>query len=184
MYINPFYRSVIGNFSPYKAANNQYVKIGANCSLPDSTLSFDDIQNAQQQLHVPNQDIPLGDQTSNIVMNDDYIKLPDGSILNFSTHKLVKSPKCLQNGYWNDPNDKIESPYNFRDNTWNDKQNNNIDRYITLGISAELSRNDIIYQNYINKKANELCANMNDIQKQMLAELESFGFFDSKLENE
>lgn len=174
---NPFNTQRFTNFRIADACDGAYAKCGQAFGVPESRLTYQDIAATQQDLHVPNQDVPLGDQHNGTKVDDDYIVCPDGStVLKISTGEIVKKSR---------PPDGMHSQINILDysnyNTWIDDIISDPEDLINLEQPQGLTESDLKYWEHANKMSELLCANMGMEQVMLLAELSGYGFFKSKL---
>lgn len=181
---NPFNTRIYGNFNVNAAQTNQYVsfpKDKSNLHVPDAVMP--NLIGADQ-LHTPNQDVPLGNRNvGNGFLNKNLFRCADGTVLDLQNHRVIDpNLKYKQSGFWNDPNSRQQDYDNSRQADWNDKQINRLPGTNDLGIDPGLSRKDIEYNNYVNRMNQQLSNEMTEYQKKMLSSLEAAGFFDSNLQ--
>ena len=182
---NPFNTQRFTNFNVVDACAGRYSKTGAAYAVPDSRLTYNDAIAMQANLHVPNQNIPLGDQlagTSRI--EQDLMRCSDGTVIRISDGKILHTP-AAGDGCWAGSNRVIQQGFQKE---WKDepldieKLEQMSDAELdALMYDVQLSPQDKQYWEYADRMAKKLCADMDIEQKILLAELSGLGFFKSKL---
>lgn len=193
-FANAFNTRKFGNFNVNKAESQSYIKIIKNpndLTVPDSVISHDDIIKYQQQLTVPNQDIPYNSniQSGNgFIGNSTLFKLSDGSIIDFKTKRVIRA--AYDNSqYWNDPDSKIKDLNFDTNNSWEktpaiEDLINSINK-TSIQTNNELSEADIRYWQIAYNETKRLEQNLTDEQKQLLNDLNSGKIFPlSRLEDD
>ncbi len=182
---NPFNTQRFTNFSIVDACAGRYAKTGAVYGVPDSQFTYNDVIAMQASLHVPNQNVPLGDQLAGAIgIEQDLVHCSDGTVIRMSDGKILHSlaaadgqwagsGRVIQQGFqkeWKDTSIDIDQLEKMSDAELN-----------ALAYDIQLSPEDKKYWEHADKMAKKLCADMSIDQKIMLAELSGIGFFKTKL---
>ena len=170
---NPFNIQRFTNFRIADACNGSYFKISKSVELPDSAVSYEQLRDYQESLHVPDSLTYTGNVTD---VDDDTITCPDGTVLSFKDRKIVgKISKDKSLDF---------APEAPGTTTWSADKSFD---WSTLSLleqpdnSLELTKADLQYWEYADMMSKKLSADMNMEQVMLLAELSGHGFFDSKL---
>ena len=83
---NPFNTQRFTNFRIADACGSSYAKISKSVELPDSTVTYEQLRDYQESLHVPDSLTYNGNGTD---VDDDKITCPDGTILSFKDNKVI-----------------------------------------------------------------------------------------------
>lgn len=182
---NPFNTQRFTNFNIVDACTGRYTKTGTAYAVPDSRLTYNDAIAMQANLHVPNQNIPLGDQLAGASqIEQDLMRCPDGTVIRISDGKILHTP-VAEDGCWAGSNRVIQqgSQKEWKDEPLDiEKLEQMSDAELdALIYDVQLSPQDKQYWEYADRMAKKLCADMDIEQKILLAELSGLGFFKSKL---
>ena len=170
---NPFNIQRFTNFRIADACNGHYLKTSKSVELPDSTVSYEQLRDYQESLHVPDSLTYTGNGTG---ADDDTITCPDGTVLSFKDRKIIEKVSIDRS--------RDFTPEALGTTTWSADKSFD---WSTLSLleqpdsNLELTKADLQYWEYADMMSKKLSANMNMEQVMLLAELSGHGFFDSKL---
>lgn len=170
---NPFNTQRFTNFRIADACNGSYFKTSKSVELPDSTVSYEQLRDQQESLHVPD---ALTYTRNGTNVDDDMITCPDGTVLSFKDCKIIEkvsidrsldfTPEALGTTTWS-----ADKSFDWSTLSLLEQPDSNL----------ELTKADLQYWEHADMMSKKLSANMSMEQVMLLAELSGQGFFDSKL---
>lgn len=165
-------------------AQRQYLsKINDPSSLKvPQPRSYEEIIASQQQLTVPNQDIPYNNSPvpALAIQHPSWFICGDGTILDTKTGKTIHDPnaKFKAKGYWNDPNYSIQRT----EQVWGETES--IESLLSrcedpnnTYHDPNLSPESIMYWKKANEESLKLQQNMSPKQQELMHQLQSEQFF-------
>lgn len=160
-------------FKPYLT----HVHDAKSLHVPDAMPANPNLaSSSSSNLTVPNSDVPYFNGPVAAYgplkqMQQTSIVLPDGSLFDFSSNKIVDKQQHKPRGCWNDPNQTISMGH---DKSWQDKSPSIEQILADKSKEQDMSTpNDDAYFRYAKKMSKDMQDNMSSSQKQLLDDLES-----------